>query len=855
MDFDLDLSSRLENRIQHELLSDDADDLPLPGVGRRAASMTMSFDSNDSLRQSTETRQNTSPTIQITTTRDAPHHELDVDASQLNQLLLDTSDSRLDKQADVPSLSMASLSLSQLHSSPISGSQVVEPGIRAGEPELSEREPNSTPEKSGAPTTGTSADTEGSHLLSTTPATSGPARLSTTPDTNDALQPSTTPEISASAESGASPHQKVSLGSTSSEHDTSPNMPLKASVHDDSSSDDLGLESPSVVRGHSQTGSHVEVSTELPPIKSRERSYVPNRTASMSFPSHSVSRDSFRAGELSHMSVSETASAGHHSRQQEPVSAAPYAGHDSISVNLLTVPGIAYGNRSLPLGDTDLSGSHVDANRLLVYQHKLNETLTMENELLKSRIDELVRIIQHGELSGTQPDTSQAHAALVKDLDEARAMTLGLQRVIAEKDQKLAAYEREEVRPNTSAPECSIIHQTVDILQVHHEQLLHDKPSSGPDTNMNDYVETLHTALNHAHGVINTMRPFVPAAFAGELSTTNQGIQRMQDDIRVVTEDLHAARADLDIALREWQTTAENKELIENQFADTLAALEATRSRLHRKAHSLRSIRDQYTETSLAQSLSGNDTGEIAELEHALSVAQHELEQARADHRDIMQQRAQLDDQLEQALGRYESAEADAEQAKRSRVACEAQIDAQLLKIESLHQSLARRNNDIRRLDGEKAQLKGEQEQILDQLAHFERHLRAVRQETEHYGCELEEMRTGRREEDMASSKALAEVRHVRTALEKERSVNAALVFQKGFLHRALSSREWLYGRLCEKLDRLAPVLAKYGGKAKPVAPKMRLRSVALAVVAAYRIFHLGLANARLDVRRIESYM
>lgn len=843
MDFDLDLSSRLENRIQHELLSDDADDLPLPGVGRRAASMTMSFDSNDSLRQSTETRQNTSPTIQITTTRDAPHHELDVDASQLNQQLLDTSDSRLDKHADVPSLSMASMSLSQLHSSPVLGSQVVEPSIRAGDPELSERE------KSGAPTTGTSADTGGSQL-STTPETSGPTRLSTTPETNDVPQPSTTPEMTASAESGASPHQEVSLTNPSSEHDTSFNMPLKASVHDDSSSEDLGLESPSVVRGHSQTGSHAEVSTELPPIKSRERSYVPNRTASLSFPSHSVSRNSFRAGELSHMSVSETASAGHHSRQQDPVSAAPYAGHDSISsVNLLTVPGMAYGNRSLPLGDTDLSGSHVDANRLLVYQHKLNETLTMENELLKSRIDELVRIIQHGELSSAQPDTSQAHAALVKDLDEARAMTLGLQRVIAEKDEKLAAYEREEVRPNTSAPECSIIHQTVDILQVHHEQLLHDKPSSGPDTNMNDYVETLHTALNHAHGVINTMRPFVPAAFAGELSTTNQGIQRMQDDIRVLTEDLHAARADLDTALREWQTTAENKELIENQFADTLAALEATRSRLHRKAHSLRSIRDQYTETSLAQSVSGHDTGEIAELEHALSVAQHELEQARADHRDIMQQRAELDDQLEHALGRYESAEAEAEQAKRTRVACEAQIDAQLLKIESLHQSLARRNSDIRRLDGEKAQLKSEQEQIMDQLAHFERHLRAVRQETEHYGRELEEMRTGRREEDMASSKALAEVRHVRAALEKERSVNAALVFQKGFLHRALSSREWLYGRLCEKLDRLAPVLAKYGGKAKPVAPKMRLRSVALAVVAAYRIFHLGLANARLDAR------
>ena len=181
---------------------------------------------------------------------------------------------------------------------------------------------------------------------------------------------------------------------------------------------------------------------------------------------------------------------------------------------------------------------------------------------------------------------------------------------------------------------------------------------------------------------------------------------------------------------------------------------------------------------------------------------------------------------------------------------CEAQIDAQLLKIESLHQSLARRNSDIRRIDGEKAQMWSERAQIMEQLEHFERHLRAVREETEQYGRDLEELRAERERlvyersehasyELQVLSLLKPQLQYMRAAVARGEHAQSALVSQKRYLTRALASREWLCGRLCEKLERLAPVLAKYGGLSKPVHRAMRLRSVATAVVAAYRIFHL----------------
>ena len=773
MDFQLDLSSRLENRIENELLSDDSDELPIPGVGRRAASVTMSFDSDaGSLRQSSLSR-HTSPTLREHETDVHVPDQLAVDTSLLNRELLNASDSHIDKHADIPSLSVDSLSASQAQPDDGSTSAV------------------------DAPT------------------------------------------------------------------------PKTESVHDDSSSDGLEFDSPSAVRSHSRGGSHSEVSTELPPLRSASRASARSSRSPTPVARDSTDASRHSAADTTRTSVSGRASAGHESLDHAPMPERINADDVTASLNSLNLLTAPWGNRSLPLGGGDMStGSHVDTNRLLVYQHKLNETLTLENELLKARIDELVQIIQHNDQSceKSRVNAANAPASLVHDLDEARATVLQLQRVVAEQSEKLDAYaaKEEDARPRESddnAPECSIIHQTVDILQENHEQLLHDKPEIAPHSDMDNYVESLHTALNHAHGVINTMRPYVPTASvsqvaeAGPLPSPSCGLQRMQIDIQALTDDVHAARTDLDSALRELHSTAEAKEQVELRLADTLAAMEEVRSRLHRKAHSLRSVRDQYTETSLAHSMSRSSRGEMVQLERALSEAQRDLEQARREHHEILQQRASLETQLGRALGRYEDAQAEAEQARRSHTACEAQIDAQLLKIESLHQSLARRNSEIRRIDGEKAQMWSERVQIMEQLEHFERHLRAVREETEQYGHDLEELRAERERliwersehasyELQVLSMLKPQLQYMRAAVARGEHAQTALVFQKRYLTRALASREWLCGRLCEKLERLAPVLAKYGGSSKPIHRTMRLRSVAMAVVAAYRIFNMT-QNAR----------
>ena len=50
MDITFDLSSKLENRIDHELFQDDSEDFPIPGMSRRA-SMTQSMSEMSGLMQ------------------------------------------------------------------------------------------------------------------------------------------------------------------------------------------------------------------------------------------------------------------------------------------------------------------------------------------------------------------------------------------------------------------------------------------------------------------------------------------------------------------------------------------------------------------------------------------------------------------------------------------------------------------------------------------------------------------------------------------------------------------------------------------------------------------------------------
>ena len=92
MDITFDLSSKLENRIDHELFQDDSEDFPIPGMSRRA-SMTQSMSEMSGLMQP--------PTPNI---HDLSDQKLDTSLSRrkeiqenqfenLNEQLLDQSDS------------------------------------------------------------------------------------------------------------------------------------------------------------------------------------------------------------------------------------------------------------------------------------------------------------------------------------------------------------------------------------------------------------------------------------------------------------------------------------------------------------------------------------------------------------------------------------------------------------------------------------------------------------------------------------------------------------------------------------------------------------------------------------------
>ena len=96
MDFGLDLSSRLEDRIEQDLLSD-SDDLSLPGTGRRASVLGQSFDDQSqfasSFQEDNSEPAHSFPREQARALPDAGHDSLAVDLQDLNERLLDDSHS------------------------------------------------------------------------------------------------------------------------------------------------------------------------------------------------------------------------------------------------------------------------------------------------------------------------------------------------------------------------------------------------------------------------------------------------------------------------------------------------------------------------------------------------------------------------------------------------------------------------------------------------------------------------------------------------------------------------------------------------------------------------------------------
>lgn len=561
------------------------------------------------------------------------------------------------------------------------------------------------------------------------------------------------------------------------------------------------------------------------------------------------------------------------------------------SVDVLTVPNQSlHANLSLPeIGPDALErpATHVDTRRLLVYQHKLNEKLTVENETLKARCDEL-----EAQLATPSADASTGDATVARhELAAAHAEIMQLRAQLA--DQSNGSQRRDGTRMHWD-----MLMDMAEILQGQREQLLREtrELEHASRGNLLNYIERLQNAVTQAHAVLKSIRehatahPFVspPPSYLDTRETTDNApvsqdlgasvsrittretpsmlshsdaqlvsaeLLRMQEAVQSLTSEMRASRAAEDAAMRQTEASEGAKERAARNLDDTLHDMELHEARVREEAQRVRHAQRDVADMSRSR---GAQSAQLAVAEAALADAQRDLQRARAEHARVAAQRALLDEQLEAATRvgevygdahtqRYNEVAQDAYDARATRDAAEAQLDEQIAQIADLQEEVQQRDHDVARLHEDRGQ-------IIAQLALFERHLRDVRRETEHYGAQLEHLQrqkamhereaSARRADAKRPSFALAlellrpQLRHLRVSLEQEAAQRYALVCQKAYLSKEVRAQEWLCERLSARVGELAPILRKYGAlppRAGAGGAARRLRSAQWAVVAVGR--------------------
>ncbi|WFD25836.1 hypothetical protein MNAN1_000802 [Malassezia nana] len=549
---------------------------------------------------------------------------------------------------------------------------------------------------------------------------------------------------------------------------------------------------------------------------------------------------------------------------------------EEISTNPLWAP---------PETERPLSGAqaHVDPHRLVLYQHKVNERLTKENEMLQAQCEELLRMVEQRSSPSDALDASSESP--VPALQQRIA---SLEATVAE---QRAQLEQHTAAPPTAEPvELSVLSRTCDTLQSQHEQLLSRVKKAlvrRDDAELADFVEPLRAALNQAHGVINSMREWAtethPTASlsrhsaseserhstpshtqamdalrqsVASLSTDGSSriamdMEALQQTVRALTAELQSARSQLDEALQKTTDANASKLRIEARLAATAEELAQAQTHLADRSAQLHGLREQRLDTTATRA-------ELQRLERELAHAQERVTAAEAQHEQTQQQQMLLEEQLRLAGARAARAFQDAEAAHQAQSECEAHIDEQLSQLASLRHVLADQETELGQLRGDKDHLWMERRQIMEQLAVFEQHLREVRSETDQYGSDLRKLQQEKqamlaeaaqwrekesqmgqriREQVMLALRDLApRLRALEDDAFRSEEHRRALVFQKLYLARALRHQEWLYERLRAELSVLAPMLQPYGGV--PEAPRRvrRWRVVLRAVQFAVRL-------------------
>ncbi|KOS15204.1 hypothetical protein Malapachy_2333 [Malassezia pachydermatis] len=521
--------------------------------------------------------------------------------------------------------------------------------------------------------------------------------------------------------------------------------------------------------------------------------------------------------------------------------------------------------------------AHVDPHRLVMYQHKINERLTRENELLKAECDALIQLLQKHQvpLDGSD-EASPASSAQTAEMETLRRRNAELEAMVQSQPQAL------EARKASVSHDATALQHTTDTLQDQHDQILtHVEATMTQPTEeeLRGCIEQLTSALQEAHGLINTLReqpslsssvstasasvstsrpiPIdasswrhstpsrVPAMDAlrrsvAALSVTDDAglvmsdLGALQETVRTLTHDLQATQAKLQEALAYTTEANASKLRIEARLATTADELADAEARLHDRSQQLQMLREQRSDTTLTKVT-------MARLESALQEAQREVSTARAQHEQAEHQQAILAEQLQRAETRFVQAQQAADEAREARVVCEAHMDDQLTQLQSLRRVLADQNAELGQLRGEKDHLWIERRQILEQLRVFEQHLRDVRAETDRYGSELHalqrekaqwsrERSSSPAQEQMVREHVAQAIRALAPRWQAERERVQALLFQKAYLVHALDAQEWLYERLCTRLHAWAPALDSFRGRAYP-RPTPRRWRVALAAV------------------------
>ncbi|WFD22741.1 hypothetical protein MEQU1_001418 [Malassezia equina] len=538
--------------------------------------------------------------------------------------------------------------------------------------------------------------------------------------------------------------------------------------------------------------------------------------------------------------------------------------------------------------------AHVDPHRLVLYQHKVNERLTQENEMLKSQCEALMQVIERHNMPLDERDASTPGAPASTEVLALQSRIASLEATVAEQRAQL------DQQANTTAEplEPSVLSRTTDTLQTQHEQLLSRVKKAlvrGDEAALASLVEPLRAALNQAHGVINSMRELVKEPYATtpssrcrastasepswRHSTPSRGqvmdalrqsvaslsmdggsriatdMEALQQTVRTLTAELHSARAQLDTALSKTTDANASKLRIEARLATTAEELAQARSHLADRSAQLHGLREQRGDTTATRA-------ELQRLERELVHARDQVTAAEAQHEQTQQQQVLLEEQLRLADERAHRAMQDAEAARRAQSACEAHIDEQLSQLASLRNVLADQETELGQLRGDKDHLWMERRQIMEQLGVFEQHLREVRSETDQYGSDLRKLQQEKqamlaeaaqfreRESQMGDrireqvALALRDLAPRLRALEDEafrsEEHRRALAFQKLYLARTLHHQEWLFERLRAELSALAPVLHPYGGVTEAPRRVRRWRVVLRAVQFAVRVqlFH-----------------